>query len=242
MTKTETNQIKELFDNAVAVALKNTDIQRTIYDTIQKTITTAVANAVDCYEIRRTVEQKIKDAVNIQNLDFGNYGKFVENVFKKAVKDFELEQLDQRLTKIAREILGAPDKKEYNLWEDILRLMIAEAADEEEDDIEEYGYSAYAFYRRSYTDFGGEWIDIIIKENKYSSYEKDKITIYHDQEKDKWELISCTCPCGFEISDTYDTLTFKKSFNEAQKRIIDLVMKGCTLTGVDTALSYLSEE
>lgn len=93
MTKTETNQIKELFDNAVAVAFENTDIQRTIYDTIQKTITTAVANAVDCYEIRRTVEQKIKDAVNIQNLDFGNYGKFVENVFKKAVKDFELEQL-----------------------------------------------------------------------------------------------------------------------------------------------------
>ena len=72
MTKTETNQIKELFDNAVAVAFENTDIQRTIYDTIQKTISTAVANAVDCYEIRRAVEQKIKDTVNIQNLDFGN--------------------------------------------------------------------------------------------------------------------------------------------------------------------------
>ena len=120
--------------------------------------------------------------------------------------------------------------------------MIAEAADEEEDDIEEYDYSAYASYRRSHTDFGGEWIYITIKENKYSSYEKGKITIYHDQEKNKWELISCTCPCGFEISDTYDTLTFKKSFNELQKRMIDLVMKGCTLTGVDTALSYLSEE
>lgn len=242
MTKTETNQIKELFDNAVAVAFENTDIQRTIYDTIQKTITTAIANAVGCYEIRSAVEQKIKDAVNIQNLDFGNYGKFVENVFKKAVKDFELEQLDQRLTKIAREILGAPDKKEYNLWEDILRPMIAEAADEEEDNIEEYGYNTYASYKRHHTDFGGEWIYITIKENKYASYEKGKITIYHNQEKDKWELISCTTPCGFEISDTYDTLTFKKSFNEVQKRMIDLVMKGCTLTDVDTALSYLSEE
>ena len=62
MTKTENNQIKELFDNAVAVAFENTDIQRTIYDNIQKTITTAVANAVDCYEIRRAVAQKIKDA------------------------------------------------------------------------------------------------------------------------------------------------------------------------------------
>ena len=242
MTKTENNQIKELFDDAVAIAFANTDIQRTIYDTIQKTITTAVANAVDCYYIRRAVEQKIKDAINIQNLDFGNYGKFVENVFKKAVKDFELEQLDQRLTKIAREILGAPDKQEYSLWEDILRPMNAEVANEEEDDIDEFGYSVYASYKRRDTDYGGEWVDIKIKENKYSSYEKGKITIYHDQEKNKWELISCTCPCGFEISDTYDTLTFKKSFNELQKRMIDLVMKGCTLTGVDTALSYLSEE
>lgn len=242
MTKTENNQIKELFDDAVAIAFANTDIQRTIYDTIQKTITTAVANAVDCYEIRRAVAQKIKDAVNIQNLDFGNYGKFVENVFKKAVKDFELEQLDQRLTKIAREILGAPDKQEYSLWEDILRPMIAEVANEEEDDIDEFGYSVYASYKRRDTDYGGEWVDIKIKENKYSSYENCKITIYHNQEKDKWELISCTGPYGFEISDTHDILTFKKSFNEVEKRIIDLVMKGCTLTDVDTALSYLSEE
>lgn len=242
MTKTENNQIKELFDDAVAIAFANTDIQRTIYDTIQKTITTAVANAVDCYDIRRAVEQKIKDAINIQNLDFGNYGKFVENVFKKAVKDFELEQLDQRLTKIAREILGAPDKQEYSLWEDILRPMIAEVANEEEDDIDEFGYSVYASYKRRDTDYGGEWVDIKIKENKYSSYENCKITIYHNQEKDKWELISCTGPYGFEISDTHDILTFKKSFNEVEKRIIDLVMKGCTLTDVDTALSYLSEE
>lgn len=95
MMKTENNQIKELFDNAVAVAFQNTDIQRTVYNTVEKTITAAIANAVDCYEIRRAVEDKIKDAINIQNLDFGNYGKFVENIFKKAVKDFELELLEQ---------------------------------------------------------------------------------------------------------------------------------------------------
>lgn len=240
--KTENNQIKELFDNAVAVAFQNTDIQRTVYNTVEKTITAAIANAVDCYDIRRAVEEKIKDAINIQNLDFGNYGKFVENVFKKAVKDFELEQLDQRLTKIAREILGAPDKKEYNLWEDILRPLIADVANEEEENVEEYSYNAYASYKCSPTDFGSEWVYIKIKENRYTSYENIKITLYHDQEKNRWKLISCTGPCGFEISDTYDTITFKKSFNEVEKRMIDLVMKGCTLINVDPALSYLSEE
>lgn len=241
MTQTENNQIKELFDNAVAVAFENTDIQRTIYDNIQKTITTAVANAVDCYDIRRAVEQKIKDAINIQNLDFGNYGKFVENVFKKAVKDFELEQLDQRLTKIAREILGAPDKQEYSLWEDILRPIIADFTEEEESNIEEFGYDAYASYKRSQSDYGSEWIYIKIK-GEHSSFENIRISLYHNSNKDIWELISYTGQYGFEISKTNSTITFCKSYDETKKRIINLVMKGCTLTDVDTALSYLSEE
>ncbi len=241
MSKNGTDQIKKLFDNAVAATFANKDLEKVINEQIEKTITTAIMNAVDDWEIRKIVEKKITEAINIENLDFGNYGKFIEDVFIKAVKDFQLDDMENRLKDIAKSILGAPDKKEYDLWEDILRPIIADFTEEEESNIEEFGYDAYASYKRSQSDYGSEWIYIKIKE-KHSSFENIRISLYHNSNKDIWELISYTGQYGFEISKTNSTITFCKSYDETKKRIINLVMKGCTLTNVDTALSYLSEE
>lgn len=241
----ETNQIKELFDNAVANAFAKVDFESKINAQIEKSITEAVISAVSDWEIKRTVEKKIKDAINVENIDFGSYGKFVENIFIKAVKDFDLEQLDDRLKNIAKSILGAPDKKEYDLWDDILLPLVSDETDTEEREIDEYGFEGKITYEEgkySYFDSDSKWIYIKYIKDKYSSYSACELTLYKGDKDKPWTLYSCSTPHSFNLNSTYDIITFKKAFSEVEKRLIDLVMKGCTLTNVEGTLRDYCEE
>lgn len=242
-----TDQIKQLFDNAVAATFENKDLEKIINDQIEKTITTAIKSAVDDWDIRKIVEKKIKEAIHIENLDFGNYGKFVENIFVKAVKDFELESLEERLKNVAKGILGAPNKKEYDLWDDILLPLISDETDTEKREIEECGFDGKLTYEmrkysHTYITDESKWIDIEFIKDKYSSYSTCKLTLYKGEKDKPWTLHSCSIPHSFDLNSTYDTITFKKAFSEVEKRLVDLVMKGCTLTNVEDTLNNYCEE
>lgn len=243
-----TDQIKQLFDNAIANAFEKIDLESKINEQMQKTITDTITSAISCYDIRRTVEKKITEAIHIENLDFGNYGKMIENIFLKAVKDFNIEKLDERLSNIAQGILGAPNKREYDLWDDILLPLISDETDTEKREIEECGFDGKLTYEmrkysHTYITDESKWIDIEFIKDKYSSYSTCKLTLYKGEKDKPWTLHSCSIPHSFDLNSTYDTITFKKAFSEVEKRLVDLVMKGCTLTNVkDTLRDYCEEK
>lgn len=239
----ETNQIKELFDNAVANAFAKVDFESKINAQIEKSITEAVISAVSDWEIKRAVEKKIKDAIHVDDLDFGNYGKLVENIFTKAVKDFNIERLDERLSNIAKGILGAPDKKEYDLWEDVLKALITEdMEDHEKHGIEEYGFEGKLVYEEKSYSWSGEsrYIYISYQKSKYSSSSEFSLDLYKRDNESPWEINRCRTNHGLSLSS--DTTTFASHFREPEKRLIDLVMKGCTLTNVEETLRDYCEE
>lgn len=242
-----TDQIKQLFDKAIANAFENMNLEIKINEQMQKTITDAVTSAISCYDIRRTVEKKITEAIHIENLDFGNYGKTVENIFLKAVKDFNIEKLDERLSNIAKGILGAPDKKEYDLWDDILLPIISDETNTEKREIEACGFDGKLSYKErkysyTYIEDESKWIDIKFIKDKYSSYSACELSLYKGDKDKPWTLHSCSIPHSFNLNSTYDTMTFKKAFSEVEKRLVDLVMKGCTLTNVEDTLRDYCEE
>lgn len=235
-----TNNLEEMFLSAVKSSFEKIDVK------VERIIKETVESAVSGWDIRKEIEKKIKQSIGIENLDFGNYGRFVQNLFAQAVKDFKIEQLESDLKKIADNILGAPAKAEYDLWEDIIYPIMVEMQDSasrdfeeiDSDELEGFYFSGEAFYESS--DFDSDYKHIYINRDKYtgSKYCYEVQLDICKKDEGTWELYGAKYGL-FSVKG--DEISIKSPYKEREKALADLALKGCKLINVEQALQNLKK-
>lgn len=237
-------ELKKMFDEALEAAFKKVELEKLINEKVERVVTDTLVSAIGDYDIRRAVERKMKEAINIDNLDFGNYGKFVENVFTKAVKDFNLESLDRKLTDIAKTILGNPDKEIYDLWEDIILPIMFEIDEEKWEgySLNEaldsgWEFSGYAKYTADDT-YGSKFTHIYIDDSEYlSSKYRAKIQFDLMSNDDGTYHIYSASYGNFKISS--DSITITSPYKDSEKALANIVLKNCKVKNVEESLDNM---
>lgn len=93
------NKIKEMEENKVVETL--------IAETVEKSVTKAIMDAIDGYSIKRTIEKKIEDGVNgiVNDIGFTAYNTFIADTIKGIMEDVVQDDLKNKIVKSIDDVL-----------------------------------------------------------------------------------------------------------------------------------------
>lgn len=178
-------------------------IEKTIQDTVEKTVLKAITDSLECYELRRGIEKKIAAEISgiVNDIGFTAYNSFIAEKIKAITEGVCNADIATKIQKTFDEILVIK-RESIKLSEvfDKYREWVCESVDESEK------YDLEQFYVKFEEDERYGWFKIeLAKENPKSSYSDEviKFTLFKNSNKQGFGSISSTYIEGYDIKKNF---------------------------------------
>lgn len=214
--------ITEIVQNKIDSLAADQVIEKAITETFEKTIIKAVTDALDSYDLRKTIEKKVAVEVNgvVADLDFHSYNSFMCEKMMQIVNQTCKEDLCEKIEKKFKDIFLC-QTEEIKLSDIFKRFK--EIACENVDESSKYDrvYDGW-HYKLEESDYG--WLDCELDyEDRHHRYKSDSAIAFtvHKNVNDKSKgWISSVYLDGYEINKN---LTFKH-LNDVEIMLVQAVM------------------
>lgn len=229
--------IQEIVNNKVKAMEESGVIQKTIEDTIEKSVLGAIDNALDGYRLKREIEDKIKKEVSsiVSDIGFTAYNSFIVEKVKSITEGFCRADIAEKIQKTFDNMLMM--KKENIKLSEIFE-MYREWVCKEVEDPDKYSYERFhvKFEKHEIHD----WYDIELAkekpESKYGcSYGDDVIKFtLHQSSSNKGE--------GW-IGNTYlDGVNIKEKYKFGSCTDVELLLVNLTLNQTTIIIDVEDED
>ena len=175
--------ISEIVDNKIKEMEENKVVETLIAETVEKSVTKAIIDAIDGYSIKRTIEKKIETGVSelVNDIGFTAYNTFIANKVKEITDGVIKKDLED---KIQNNLNGILLNKKENIKLSDLFEMYREQLNNNLDYQEKYDLENFVV---EIEDNDGGWITYKLSQEKSKySWDKDGIEfIIHKKYNDE---------------------------------------------------------
>ncbi len=214
--------ITEIVQNKIDSLAADQVIEKAITETFEKTIIKAVTDALDSYDLRKTIEKKVAVEVNgvVADLDFHSYNSFMCEKMMQIVNQTCKEDLCEKIEKKFKDIFLC-QTEEIKLSDIFKRFK--EIACESVDEASKYDrvYEGW-HYKLEESDYG--WLDCELDyEDRHHRYKSDSaiaFTVHKNVDNKSKGWISSVYLDGHEINTKF---TFK-NLNDVEIMLVQAVM------------------
>lgn len=214
--------ITEIVQNKIDSLAADQVIEKAITETFEKTIIKAVTDALDSYDLRKTIEKKVAVEVNgvVADLDFHSYNSFMCEKMMQIVNQTCKEDLCEKIEKKFKDIFLC-QTEEIKLSDIFKRFK--EIACENVDESSKYDrvYDGW-HYKLEESDYG--WLDCELDyEDRHHRYKSDSaiaFTVHKNVDNKSKGWISSVYLDGHEINTKF---TFK-NLNDVEIMLVQAVM------------------
>ena len=214
--------ITEIVQNKIDSLAADQVIEKAITETFEKTIIKAVTDALDSYDLRKTIEKKVAVEVNgvVADLDFHSYNSFMCEKMMQIVNQTCKEDLCEKIEKKFKDIFLC-QTEEIKLSDIFKRFK--EIACENVDESSKYDrvYDGW-HYKLEESDYG--WLDCELDyEDRHHRYKNDSaiaFTVHKNVDNKSKGWISSVYLDGHEINTKF---TFK-NLNDVEIMLVQAVM------------------